>query len=242
MATALVIVPTYNEKENIRDIVNAVFALPSEYEMLIVDDGSPDGTAAIIKELQQTYPGKLHLEEREGKKGLGTAYLHAFKWGLQRDYEYFFEMDADFSHDPKDLERLYATCRDEGYDVAVGSRYVKGVNVVNWPMSRVLLSFFASRYVRIILGVNIEDTTAGFICYHRRVLEKINFKRIKFVGYAFQIELKFKAHELGFKIKEVPVIFTDRTRGSSKMSGSIIKEAVWGVLQLKWRSITNRLN
>lgn len=242
MNTSLVIIPTYNEKENIRDILLAVFALEIPFDVLIVDDGSPDGTANIIRTVQQDFPERLYLEERAGKQGLGTAYLHGFKWGLDRDYQYFFEMDADFSHNPNDLVRLYKACQTQGNDVAIGSRYIKGVNVVNWPMSRVLLSFFASRYVRIILGVPIEDTTAGFICYKRAVLEKINFKRIKFVGYAFQIEMKFKAFKLGFKIMEVPVIFTDRTRGTSKMSGSIVKEAIIGVLQLKYRSLTGRMN
>ena len=240
--TSLVIIPTYNEKENIRDILLAVFALKTPFDVLIVDDGSPDGTAEIVRSLQEEFPERLYLEERAGKQGLGTAYLHGFQWGLKRDYHYFFEMDADFSHNPQDLVRLYHACHDEGYDVAIGSRYIKGVNVVNWPMSRVLLSFFASRYVRIILGVPIEDTTAGFICYKRAVLEKINFNRIKFVGYAFQIEMKFKTYKLGFKIKEVPVIFTDRTRGTSKMSGSIVKEAILGVLQLKYSSLNGRMN
>lgn len=242
MNTSLVIIPTYNEKENIRDILLAVFALEIPFDVLIVDDSSPDGTANIIRTVQQDFPERLYLEERAGKQGLGTAYLHGFRWGLDRDYQYFFEMDADFSHNPSDLVRLYKACHTQGNDVAIGSRYIKGVNVVNWPMSRVLLSFFASRYVRIILGVPIEDTTAGFICYKRAVLEKINFKRIKFVGYAFQIEMKFKAFKLGFKIIEVPVIFTDRTRGTSKMSGSIVKEAIIGVLQLKYRSLTGRMN
>lgn len=242
MSNSLVIIPTYNEKENIVDILDAVMAQPTLFDVLVVDDGSPDGTAILVKDQQEKYPDRIFLEERTGKQGLGTAYIHGFKWGLAHDYRWFFEMDADFSHNPADLNRLHRACVTDGYDVAVGSRYVKGVNVVNWPMSRVLLSFFASRYVRVILGVPIEDTTAGFICYSRAVLERINFKRIKFVGYAFQIEMKFKAFKLGFSIQEIPVIFTDRTRGNSKMSGSIVKEAVLGVLQLKWRSMVGRLN
>ena len=242
LADSLVVIPTYNEKENIEAILERVFGLEHDFHVLIVDDGSPDGTAEIIKGLQkEKYAGKLHMLQREGKQGLGTAYLAGFKLGLEKpEYRYFFEMDADFSHNPDDLERLRATCADEGYDVAVGSRYIKGVNVVNWPMSRVLLSYFASRYVRIILGIPVEDTTAGFICYRREVLERIPFKKIKFVGYAFQIEMKYVAYKLGFKIKEIPVIFTERTAGNSKMSKSIIREAVLGVLQLKMRNILKR--
>lgn len=246
MSDAIVVIPTYNEKENIEAILRTVFSLSElpeskghSFDVLIVDDGSPDGTADIVKNLQKEFSG-LHLMQREGKQGLGTAYLDAFKWGLKHDYQYFFEMDADFSHNPKDLVGLYHTCADEDYDVAIGSRYIKGVNVVNWPMSRVLLSYFASRYVRIILGIPVEDTTAGFMCYKRRVLERINFKSIKFVGYAFQIEMKYVAWKLGFKIKEIPVIFTERTAGNSKMSQSIIREAVLGVLQLKMRNILKR--
>ena len=204
----------------------------------MVDDGSPDGTAAIVQNLKSEFPQSIFLLERAGKQGLGTAYLDGFKWGKEKEYEYFFEMDADFSHNPEDLVRLYHTSKDENIDVVIGSRYIKGVNVVNWPMSRVLLSYFASRYVRIILSIPVEDTTAGFICYKRKVLEAINFKKIKFVGYAFQIEMKYIAYKKGFSIKEIPVIFTDRTLGKSKMSQSIIKEAVFGVLQLKLRSIT----
>ena len=240
MSDAVVVIPTYNEKDNIEPIIRKVFSLPRPFDVLIVDDGSPDGTADIVKKLQQEYKDQLHLMERQGKQGLGTAYLAAFRWGLERDYEYFFEMDADFSHNPEDLVRLYETCAVDGYDVAVGSRYVKGVNVVNWPMSRVLLSYFASRYVRIILGIPLEDTTAGFMCYTRRVLERIKFKSIKFVGYAFQIEMKYIAYKLGFSIKEIPVIFTERTAGTSKMSNSIIREAVFGVLQLKMRNIMKK--
>lgn len=247
MSDAIVVIPTYNEKENIEAILRKVFSLAHypnsegrSFDVLIVDDGSPDGTADIVKHMQKEYPGNLHLLQRQGKQGLGTAYLAGFKWGLERHYQYFFEMDADFSHNPEDLLRLYSTCADEGYDVAIGSRYIKGVNVVNWPMSRVLLSFFASRYVRIILGIPVEDTTAGFMCYRRAVLERIKFKSIKFVGYAFQIEMKYVAFKLGFKIKEIPVIFTERTAGNSKMSNNIIREAVFGVLQLKMRNILKR--
>lgn len=240
MSDAVVVIPTYNEKDNIEPIIRKVFSLPRPFDVLIVDDGSPDGTADIVKNLQKEFAGQLHIMERQGKQGLGTAYLAAFKWGLERKYEYFFEMDADFSHNPEDLVRLYETCAIDGFDVSVGSRYIKGVNVVNWPMSRVLLSYFASRYVRIILGIPVEDTTAGFMCYTRRVLERMNFKNVKFVGYAFQIEMKYIAYKLGFKIKEIPVIFTERTAGTSKMSNSIIREAVFGVLQLKWRGFIRK--
>lgn len=240
MSDSIVVIPTYNEKDNIEAILRRVFSLSHDFDVLVVDDGSPDGTADIIKHLQGEYTGKLHLLQRKGKQGLGTAYLSGFSWGLERSYQYFFEMDADFSHNPDDLVKLYQTCADEGFDVSIGSRYVKGVNVVNWPMSRVLLSYFASRYVRIILRIPVEDTTAGFMCYRRAVLEKIKFKSIKFVGYAFQIEMKYVAFKLGFKIKEVPVIFTERVAGVSKMSQSIIREAVIGVLQLKMRNILKR--
>ncbi len=237
---ALVVIPTYNEKENIERILRTVFSLHTDFHVLIVDDNSPDGTQEIVKHLQGEYEHRLFLLPRKGKQGLGTAYLAGFSWALERDYQYIFEMDADFSHDPKDLERLYATCRDDGFDMAIGSRYVKGVNVVNWPMSRVLLSYFASRYVRFILGMPIEDTTAGFVCYRRAVLEKMNFKKIRFVGYAFQIEMKFITYKFGFKIKEIPVIFTDRSLGESKMTSGIINEAVFGVLKLKLRSLLGR--
>ncbi len=240
MSQGLVIIPTYNEKENIEKILRTVFSLTEPFHVLVVDDGSPDGTADIVKALQQEYPGQLFMMERKGKQGLGTAYLRGFEWGLAKDYQFFFEMDADFSHNPEDLVRLYQCSVNENKDVVVGSRYIKGVNVVNWPMSRVLLSYFASRYVRVILGIPVEDTTAGFICYRRRVLEAINFRKIKFVGYAFQIEMKYVAYKLGFSIMEIPVIFTDRTLGKSKMSKNIIREAVFGVLQLKMRNILRR--
>lgn len=238
MSDALVIIPTYNEKENIETILRKVMSLPEDFHVLVVDDGSPDGTGEIVKDIKKEFPDSIYILERSGKQGLGTAYLDGFKWGKEREYEFFFEMDADFSHNPEDLVRLYHTSKDENIDVVIGSRYIKGVNVVNWPMSRVLLSYFASRYVRIILSIPVEDTTAGFICYKRKVLEAINFKKIKFVGYAFQIEMKYIAYKKGFSIKEIPVIFTDRTLGKSKMSQNIIKEAVFGVLQLKLRSIT----
>ena len=242
MSDSLVVIPTYNEKENIEAILKRVFDLEPDFHVLIVDDGSPDGTADIVKRLQdQEYAGRLHLMQRAGKQGLGTAYLDGFTLALEKpEYKFIFEMDADFSHNPDDLVRLRAACLEEDNDVVIGSRYIKGVNVVNWPMSRVLLSYFASRYVRVILGIPVEDTTAGFICYRREVLEKIPFKKIKFVGYAFQIEMKYVAYKLGFKIKEIPVIFTERTAGNSKMSKSIIREAVLGVLQLKMRNILKR--
>jgi dolichol-phosphate mannosyltransferase len=231
---ALVIIPTYNEKENIEEVLRRIFALSEPFHVLIVDDNSPDGTGKIVRELANaTYLERLFLEERKEKSGLGTAYIHGFKWALEHKYDFIFEMDADLSHNPDDLPRLLSACKDEGHDLAIGSRYCKGVNVVNWPMSRVLLSFFASRYVRFILGIPVHDTTAGFKCYRRKVLETINFDHIQFVGYAFQIEMKFKTWKLGFSIKEVPVIFTDRTEGQSKMSKGIIKEAIWGVIKLK---------
>jgi dolichol-phosphate mannosyltransferase len=240
LAESLVIIPTYNEKENIEKIIRAVFNLHEDFYVLIVDDNSPDGTQEIVTRLQGEFEHKLFLLPRPGKQGLGTAYLSGFKWALEHHYEYIFEMDADFSHDPNDLPLLLSACRDEGHGMAVGSRYVRGVNVVNWPMSRVLLSYFASRYVRVILGIPVEDTTAGFVCYRREVLERIDFKRIRFVGYAFQIEMKFITFKLGFSIKEVPVIFTDRTLGQSKMSSGIINEAIFGVLKLKLRSLIKR--
>lgn len=235
MNDSLVIIPTYNEKENIELIIDAVFSLPHKFDILIVDDNSPDGTGNLVKELQQKdHNGRvLHLVERKGKQGLGTAYIRGFNFALEKEYQYIFEMDADFSHNPKDLVRLYEACVNEGYDMAVGSRYISGVNVVNWPMGRVIMSYFASIYVRFITGMPIHDTTAGFVCFTRKVLESIDLEKIKFIGYAFQIEMKFTAMKYGFKILEVPIIFTDRTRGKSKMSGSIFKEAFFGVIQLK---------
>jgi len=233
MTDALVIIPTYNEKENIVKIIDAVMHQEYPFDILIIDDGSPDGTAQIVEGLLPKYNGRLHLEKRTGKLGLGTAYIHGFKWALARQYQFVFEMDADFSHDPKDLKRLYESCKIDGNDLAIGSRYVTGVNVVNWPMSRVLLSFFASKYVKFVTGMPICDTTAGFKCYTREVLETIHANRIHFVGYAFQIEMKFKTWKYGFKIKEVPVIFTDRKEGTSKMSSGIFKEAIFGVIKLK---------
>jgi len=232
VSDSLVIIPTYNEKENIEKIIRKVFSLDFFFEILIIDDGSPDGTAQIVKELQQEFPA-LHLEERKGKLGLGTAYIHGFKWALQRpEYQYIFEMDADFSHNPDDLIKLRNACAT-GADIAIGSRYVKGVNVVNWPMSRVLMSYFASMYVRIITGISIQDATAGFKCYRRIVLETIPMNKIRFVGYAFQIEMKFTAINYGFNVVEVPIIFTDRTEGTSKMSTRIFREAFLGVIQMK---------
>lgn len=240
MSAGIVIIPTYNEIENIEKIVHAVFQLPSNFHLLIVDDNSPDGTANKVVELQKTYADKLFLEVRQKKSGLGTAYVHGFKWALNRNYDYIYEMDADFSHNPNDLEKLYQACKN-GADLAIGSRYSKGVNVVNWPLNRVLLSYFASVYVKMITGMKIHDATAGFICYRRKVLETINLDKIKFVGYAFQIEMKYRAFVKKFKIEEVPIIFTDRTLGESKMSGAIIREAVFGVIMLRIRKIFNRL-
>jgi dolichol-phosphate mannosyltransferase len=236
MSDSLIIMPTYNEKENIEKIIRAIFSLGKSFHILIVDDGSPDGTAEIVKNLQKDFTDQLHIEERTGKLGLGTAYIHGFKWALERDYQFVFEMDADFSHDPDDLIRLYNANVSEGGDVAIGSRYVNGVNIVNWPMARLLMSFFASKYVRMITGMPIHDSTAGFKCYKRKVLKTINFDKIQFVGYAFQIEMKFKAWKYGFNVVEVPVIFTDRTEGTSKMSGGIFFEAVFGVIQMKVKS------
>lgn len=240
MSAGIVIIPTYNEIENIEKIVHAVFQLPSNFHLLIVDDNSPDGTANKVVELQKTYADKLFLEVRQKKSGLGTAYVHGFKWALNRNYDYIYEMDADFSHNPNDLEKLYQSCKN-GADLAIGSRYSKGVNVVNWPLNRVLMSYFASVYVKMITGMKIHDATAGFICYRRKVLETINLDKIKFVGYAFQIEMKYRAFVKKFKIEEVPIIFTDRTLGESKMSGAIIREAVFGVIMLRIRKIFNRL-
>jgi len=237
---SIVIIPTYNEIENIEAIVRTIFSLPLTFDLLIVDDGSPDGTASRVKELQQEFPDRLHLEERAGKMGLGTAYIHGFRYALRNGYQYIFEMDADFSHNPADLVKLHHACADQGYDVAIGSRYSNGVNVVNWPMSRVLLSFFASKYVQFITGLPIHDTTAGFKCYRRRVLETIQLNKIRFVGYAFQIEMKFLAWKYGFKLAEVPIIFTDRTKGQSKMSKGIFREAIIGVIQMKINSFFSR--
>jgi dolichol-phosphate mannosyltransferase len=240
MDKRIVIIPTYNEIENIESIINAVFLLQTSFDVLIVDDNSPDRTAIKVKELQTQFKDRLFIEVRQKKSGLGTAYVHGFKWALANNYDFIFEMDADFSHNPKDLEKLYQACLD-GSDVAIGSRYSQGVNVVNWPLSRVLLSYFASVYVRLITGMKIADATAGFICYKRNVLETINLDKVKFIGYAFQIEMKYRAFIKKFKIVEVPIVFTDRTKGQSKMSGSIIKEAVFGVIMLKIRKIFNRL-
>lgn len=237
MADKLVIIPTYNEKENIEKILRYIFALDGEFHVLIIEDNSPDGTAAIVKQLMQEFPGRLFIEEREGKLGLGTAYIHGFKWALARDYEFIFEMDADFSHNPDDLQKLYLACYN-GADVAIGSRYAGGViRVVNWPMGRVMLSYYASKYVRIVTGIKIADATAGFVCYRRKVLETIWFDRIKFIGYAFQIEMKITAVRLGFKVVEVPIVFTDRREGISKMSSGIFKEAALGVIKLRFKKI-----
>lgn len=230
----LVIIPTYNERENIEQIIKAVFALEGYYHILVVEDGSPDGTADIVRRLQGEYPDRLFMVERSGKLGLGTAYIAGFRWALERSYDYIFEMDADFSHNPNDLPRLYDACAKEGADLSIGSRYVSGVNVVNWPMGRVLMSYFASKYVRLITGLPIHDTTAGFVCYRREVLSTMPLDQIRFKGYAFQIEMKFTAYQCGFKVKEVPVIFINRELGTSKMNSSIFGEAVFGVIRLKW--------
>lgn len=236
MPAKLVIIPTYNEKENIENIIRAVFNQPLSFHILIIEDGSPDGTAAIVKKLQQEFPEKLFMVERQGKLGLGTAYITGFKWGLANGYDYIFEMDADFSHNPTDLARLYDACANMGADVAIGSRYITGVNVVNWPIGRVLMSYFASKYVRFVLGMKIADTTAGFKCYRREVLETIELDKIRFKGYAFQVEMKFTAYKCGFKLTEVPIIFINRELGTSKMSGGIFGEAFFGVIQLKLNS------
>ena len=233
---SIVIIPTYNERENIENVIRAVFALEKVFHILIIEDGSPDGTANIVKTLQQEFPERLFMIERKGKLGLGTAYIAGFKWSLEHNYEYIFEMDADFSHNPADLPRLYKACAEEGADVSIGSRYVSGVNVVNWPMGRVLMSYFASKYVRLITGLPIHDTTAGFKCYRREVLQTIDLDGIRFKGYAFQIEMKFTAYKCGFKIVEVPVIFINRELGTSKMNSSIFGEAVFGVIKLKMHS------
>lgn len=241
MSNGLVVIPTYNEIENVESIIRAVFALEKTFHILIVDDNSPDKTYEVVESLQKEFPSQLFLKVRKKKSGLGTAYVHGFKWALQNNYDFIFEMDADFSHNPQDLNKLYEACQGGEADMAIGSRYVRGVNVVNWPLSRVLLSYFASVYVKIITGMKIHDATAGFICYRREVLEKINLDKIKFVGYAFQIEMKYRTYCKGFKIKEVPIIFTDRTKGQSKMSNSIIKEAVFGVISLRIKKLFNRL-
>ena len=232
---SIVIIPTYNERENIEKIIRAVLGLEKVFDILIIDDGSPDGTSTIVKKLMDNeFSSRLHIIERSGKLGLGTAYITGFKWAIEHDYDYIFEMDADFSHDPNDLPRLYSACHDEGYDVAIGSRYITGVNVVNWPIGRVLMSYFASKYVRIVTGFKVHDTTAGFKCYKSRVLKTIELDKIRFKGYAFQIEMKFTAYKIGFKIKEVPVIFVNRREGVSKMSGGIFGEAFFGVMRLRW--------
>lgn len=236
MSQYLVIIPTYNEKENVELMVRKVFSLPKPFHLLIVDDGSPDGTADIVKSLQLEFPDRLHIAQRAGKQGLGTAYVHGFKWGMARGYEYLFEMDCDFSHNPDDLVRLLAACEDQGFDVAIGSRYVRGGGVVNWPRNRVLMSKYASYYVRLVTWMPVHDTTAGFKCYRKIVLDKVLSEPPRFVGYAFQIEMKFRAWKYGFRLKEVPIVFTDRTRGVSKMSGKIFNEAFFGVLKLKWSS------
>ena len=236
MAKNLVIIPTYNEIENIEKMIRTVFDLPTRIEILIVDDGSPDGTAAKVKALQQEFPNQLHIEERQGKLGLGTAYIHGFKWALKNNYDYIFEMDCDFSHNPQDLIRLLEAC-ENGADVAVGSRYCKGGQINNWPIGRILMSYFASVYVRFILWLPVKDTTAGFKCYRKKVLETIELDRIKFMGYAFQIEMKYRAYKKGFKIQEVPILFTDRILGVSKMSTKIFKEAFLGVLQMRFRAL-----
>jgi dolichol-phosphate mannosyltransferase len=233
----IVIIPTYNEKENIASIVRAIFSLKQQFHVLVIDDGSPDDTAGIVKELQRVFPGQLFLEERRGKLGLGTAYIHGFKWALQKGYSFIFEMDADFSHNPQDLERLYDTCKFQGADLAVGSRYVKGGGNVNWPWDRIFISKGGSFYTRMITWMPVKDPTAGFVCYRREVLETINLDEIRFVGYAFQIEMKFAAWKLGFRIKEIPIIFADRKYGTSKMNKGIVKEGILGVLNLRWHSL-----
>lgn len=234
---SVVIIPMYNEKENAAKIIDAVIALPRDFDILVIDDNSPDGTAEIVKGKQQEYPGRVHLIQREGKLGLGTAYITGFKWSIEQKYDYIFEMDADFSHNPNDLLTLYDACAKDGADMSIGSRYITGVNVVNWPMGRVLMSYYASKYVRIVTGMKICDTTAGFVCYTRRVLEALPLDNIRFKGYAFQIEMKFTAHKYGFKIKEVPIIFVNRVLGESKMSSGIFGEAVFGVIKLRLSSL-----
>jgi len=241
VSDCLVIIPTYNEKENIEKIIRVVFDLEKDFDVLIVEDNSPDGTADIVKRLMPEFKNRLFILERKGKLGLGTAYIAGFKWALEREYEFVSEMDADFSHSPKDLIRLYEACSGQGADVAIGSRYITGVNVVNWPMSRVLMSYYASKYVRLVTGMKTMDTTAGFVCWKRKVLETIDLDHIRFVGYAFQIEMKYTAVKLGFEVKEVPIIFTDRTEGTSKMNKGIFTEAVFGVIQLRMRSLFGKI-
>jgi dolichol-phosphate mannosyltransferase len=241
MNDGLVIIPTYNEKENIENIIRAVFSLEEDFDVLIVEDNSPDGTAQIVKKLISEFPKRLNILERPGKQGLGTAYIAGFKWALEHNYEYVFEMDADFSHDPHDLIRLYNATKNDGADVAVGSRYITGVNVVNWPMGRVLMSYFASAYVRFITRMEIRDTTAGFVCWKSKVLRAIDLSKVKFVGYAFQIEMKYTAVKLGFNVKEVPIIFTDRTLGESKMNKTIFREAIFGVIDLRKRGVLGKI-
>ncbi len=240
MWDSLVIIPTYNEKENIENIIHVVMNLNKQFDVLIIEDNSPDGTADIVKSLMKKFPERLFIEERKGKLGLGTAYIHGFKWALKHSYEFIFEMDADFSHNPSDLVKLYDAAV-KGADLVVGSRYITGVNVVNWPMGRVLMSYYASAYVRFVTRMKVRDTTAGFVCYRRKVLETIDMQRVKFVGYAFQIEMKYTAWKLGFILKEVPIIFTDRTEGTSKMNKGIFKEAVFGVISLRWRGVLGRI-
>lgn len=237
MSDSIVIIPTYNEKENIENIIRYVFSLSKPFHVLVIEDNSPDGTADIVKSLMKEFPGQLFIEERKGKLGLGTAYIHGFKWALKHSYEYIFEMDADFSHNPDDLLKLYHACHVDKADMSIGSRYITGVNVVNWPMGRVLMSYYASAYVRLATGLSIRDTTAGFVCYTRRVLETLDLDKVRFTGYAFQIEMKFSAVKLGFDVKEVPIIFTDRTLGESKMNKSIFTEAIFGVMQLRFKKI-----
>ena len=238
MDKKLVIIPTYNEKENIRDIIAAVFALPGDFHVLVIDDGSPDGTAAIVKEIQASSPETLHMIERSGKLGLGTAYLTGFRWALEHGYDYIFEMDADFSHNPEDLLRLYEACSQKGAQLAIGSRYCNGVSVIDWPVGRIIMSYFASTYVRTVLGMRIYDTTAGFVCYTRKVLETIDLDAVKMKGYGFQIEMKYTAWKLGFNLQEVPIVFTNRQKGTSKMSGGIFGEAFWGVMAHRFRKIS----
>lgn len=240
MQDVVVIIPTFNEIENISKMLETVMSLPVRFDVLVVDDNSPDGTAAAVRDAMRVYPERIFLEERRGKLGLGTAYIHGFKWALAQGYEYVIEMDADFSHNPKDLMKLYRACKEEGADVAIGSRYITGVNMVNWPMGRVLMSYYASAYVRIVTGMKLRDTTAGFVCYRRRVLENIGLDDIEFKGYAFQIEMKFKAHLKGFRIVEVPIVFINRVLGTSKMNGSIFGEAVLGVIKLRLKSLASR--